>query len=112
MVGWLLVAGWVAPAAAGVKVERPNRTNDLDAGEHRRTGAGSGGEKARTASVGVGLACTHSGPGCGVRMTVVSGPGLLSQPGRPCCRLMQAHAEVRARPVVTSSMVGSSSVRM
>jgi len=41
-------------------------------------GAESEGEKARTTSRSW-LACTHSGPGGGVRMTVESGPGLLSQ---------------------------------
>jgi hypothetical protein len=52
----------VPPAAAGVKVERPTGRTTLTPA---RTGAGSGGEKARTTSVGVGLACTHSGPGVG-----------------------------------------------
>ena len=62
------------------------------------SGASSAGKRAGTTSRSW-LACTHSGPGGGVRMTVKSGPGLLSQlNGR-----VAGSCKTRAHPVVTFS---------
>ena len=62
-----------------------------------------GGEKARTA-VRSWLACTHSGPGGGVRRTVSPDPGCSVR----STAVLQAHAETRARPVPAFSDVASS----
>jgi hypothetical protein len=72
-------------AAAGGKVERPAGRTTLPPA---RTGAGSWDEKARTAFRSW-LACTHSGPGCGVRMTVSPDPGCAVR----STAVLQAHAK-------------------
>jgi hypothetical protein len=66
-------------------------------------------EKARTA-VRSWLACTHSGPEGGVRMTVSPDPGCSVR----SAAVLQAHAQTRARPVVAFSdgFWASSWVRM
>ena len=55
-------------------------------------------ERARTA-VRSWLACTHSGPECGVRMTVSPDPGCSVR----SAAVLQAHAQPRARPVLAFS---------
>jgi hypothetical protein len=67
------------------------------------------GEKARTV-VRSWLACTHSGPEGGVRMTVSPDPGCSVR----SAAVLQAHAETRARPVPAFSSADASSnwVRM
>jgi hypothetical protein len=59
-------------------------------------------EKARTA-VRSWLACTHSGPEGGVRMTVSPDPGCSVR----SAAVLQAHAQTRARPVSAFSGVGA-----
>jgi hypothetical protein len=82
-------------------------TNDLAAGQDRRRIMGREGPD----SIRRWLACTHSGPGCGVRMTVSPDPGCSVR----STAVLQAHAKTRARPVVAFSGVfcwASSWVRM
>jgi hypothetical protein len=55
-------------------------------------------EKART-GVRSWLACTHSGPECGIRMTVRPDPGWSVR----SAAVLQAHAQTRARPVLAFS---------
>jgi hypothetical protein len=64
-------------------------------------------EKART-GFRSWLACTHSGPEGGVRMTVSPDPGCSVR----STAVLQAHAETRARPVPAFSDVASSWDRM